>query len=140
MNYEKIEIKGLNKINYNLEQTEEIIENDNSNICDINLSIGLKKYFIKSFNDIKSIYCEKEIQKTNLKKLINSKKLNNLKYINITIGYIKELYKDIYLSDDYKYKKADMFLWTYGKILLKYWIDNGFMEYGGVSFDPKSVK
>ena len=33
-----------------------------------------------------------------------------------------------------------MFLWTYGKILLKYWIDNGFMEYGGDSFDPKSVK
>ena len=44
------------------------------------------------------------------------------------------------LSDDYKYIKADMFLWTYGKILLKYWIDNGFMEYDGVSFDPKSVK
>ena len=103
MNYEKIKIKGLNTINYNLEQIEEIIENDNSNICDINLSIGLKKYFIKSFNDIKSIYCEKEIQKTNLKKLINNKELNNLKYINITIGYIKELYKDIYLSDDYKY-------------------------------------
>jgi hypothetical protein len=103
MNYEKIEIKGLNKINYNLEQIEEIIENDNSNICDINLSIGLKKYFIKSFNDIKSIYCEKEIQKTNLKKLINNKELTNLKYINITIGYIRELYKNIYLSDDYKY-------------------------------------
>ena len=35
MNYEKIDIKGLNEINNNL------IKNDNSNICDINLSIGL---------------------------------------------------------------------------------------------------
>ena len=35
MNYEKMDIKGLNEINNNL------IENDNSNICDINLSIGL---------------------------------------------------------------------------------------------------
>ena len=36
---------------------EEIIENDNSNI-DINLSIGLKKYFIKPFNYIEYIYFE----------------------------------------------------------------------------------
>ena len=35
MNYEKIDIKWLNEINNNL------IENDNSNIFDINLSIGL---------------------------------------------------------------------------------------------------
>ena len=59
---------------------------------------------IKSFNDIESIYCEDEIQKTNLKELINNKELNNLKYINITIGYIKELYKDIYLSGNHIYK------------------------------------
>ena len=81
MNYDKIEIKGLNKINYNLEQTEEIIENDNSNICDINLSIGLKKYFIKSFNDVENIYCEDDIQTINFKQLIKKQKLNNVKFI-----------------------------------------------------------
>ena len=94
----------MKKQNNNLNKVEEIIENNKINICDINLSIGLKKYLIKSFNDIESIYCEEEIQKTNLKELINNKELSNLKYINITIGNIKELYKDIYLSDNHIFK------------------------------------
>ncbi len=53
-------------------------------------------------------------------------------------------YKDDYdfflkqygLGEDYKYKKADIFLWTYGKILLNYWLDNGAMVYEGVSYNP----
>jgi len=102
--YEKIDIKGLNKINNDLNKVEEIIEDNKINICDINLSIGLKKYLIKSFKNVESIYCEDEIQKTNLKELINQKELNTLKYINITIGYIKELYKDIYFSYNHIYK------------------------------------
>ena len=103
ISYEKIDIKGLNKINNNLNKIEEIIEDNEINISDINLSIGLKKYLIKSFNDVESIYCEDDIQKINFKKLIQNKKLNNLKYINITIGDISNLNKDNYLSDNNKY-------------------------------------
>jgi len=103
MKYKKIDIKGLNKINNNLDEVEEIIENDGADITDINLSIGLKKYYINSFQKIRSIYCENEIEKTNLKKLINNKELIKLKYINITIGNIKELFEDIYLSEKYKF-------------------------------------
>ena len=102
--YEKIDIKGLNTINNNLNEVEEIIENNGINLCDINLSIGVKKYFIKSYKDINSIYCENEIQKTYFNELINFNELENLKYINITIGHIKELYKDIYSSNNHSYK------------------------------------
>ncbi len=86
MSYEKIDIKGLNKINNNWNKKEEIIEDNKINISDINLSIGLKKYIIKSFHDVENIYCEDDIQKLNFKKLIKNKVLNNLKYIDITIG------------------------------------------------------
>ena len=84
--YQKIDIKRLNN---NLNEVEEIIENEGTNLCDINLSIGIKKYFIKSFKDINSIYCENEINITNLKELINHKELENLKHINITINSYK---------------------------------------------------
>jgi len=102
--YKKIDIQGLNKINNNLNEIEEIIENEGVNLCDINFSIGIKRYCIKSFKYINSIYCENEIEKTNLKELIYHKELENLKHINITIGYIKVLYKDIFFSDNHIYK------------------------------------
>ncbi len=99
--YKKIDIKGLNKINKDINNIEAIIEKKEINLCDINLNIDLKTYYINSFNNIKSIYCENEIQKTNLKELIKKKELKNLKYINIRIGYIKGLYKEMYLYDKY---------------------------------------
>ena len=86
-----LKIEGLN-INENT--IEEIIEDENVNICDINLNINLKKYYIKGYKEVKSIYCENEIEKTNfielVKDIINKNEFKKLKYINITIGYINE--------------------------------------------------
>ena len=45
-----LKIEGLN-INENT--IEEIIEDENVNVCDINLNINLKKYYIKGYKDIK---------------------------------------------------------------------------------------
>ncbi len=42
---------------------QEIIEKENINLCDINFSLGLKKYYINSFKNIRTIYCDEEIQK-----------------------------------------------------------------------------
>jgi hypothetical protein len=100
MSYEKIDIKGFNKINNNLNKVEEIIEDNKINISDINLSIGLNKYLIKSFNDVENIYCEDDIQTLNFNELIKNKELNNLKYINITIGEISKLNKDNYFINE----------------------------------------
>jgi surface protein len=102
--YKKIDIKGLNKLNNNLNKVEEIIENKGINLCDINLSIGIKKYFIKSFKDINSIYCENEIQKTYFNELINFIELENLKHLNISIGHINESYENINSSNNHIYK------------------------------------
>ena len=57
--YRKIKIEGLGKLIKNNNNIE-IIENININNCDINLS--LNKIDIKSLKDIRSIYCEEEIQ------------------------------------------------------------------------------
>ena len=57
--YRKIKIEGLGKLIKNNNNIE-IIENININNCDINLS--LNKIYIKSLKDIRSIYCEEEIQ------------------------------------------------------------------------------
>ena len=78
-----LKIEGLN-INENT--IEEIIEDENVNVCDINLNINLKKYYIKGYKDIKWIYCENEIVKTNfielIKDIINKNKFKNIKYNN----------------------------------------------------------
>jgi len=76
--YQKIDIKRLNN---NINEDEKIIEDEGTKLCDINLSIGIKKYYIKSFKDINSIYCENEINIIQLKTLINHKELENLKPI-----------------------------------------------------------
>ena len=107
--YNSIKIKGLNKLNKITNENIEIIENKNINLCDINLSLNQNKYFIKSLKDIRTIYCENEIQKTNffniekIKNIINQNGFKKLKYINLTIDYIKESPKDKNLSENHIY-------------------------------------
>ena len=88
--YKKIDIKGIkygSKLDIN-----EIIEKGNINICDIYFNINQKQYFIKSFKNLRSIYSEDEIQKKDflmiMNLLDNQKDLDNLKYINISLGDI----------------------------------------------------
>ena len=83
--YKKIDIKGI-KFNNDI---EEIIEKDNINLCDIYLNLNLNKYFIKSFKNLRYIYSENEIKLNDLL-LINNENLNNLKYINITLGELDD--------------------------------------------------
>ncbi len=90
LKYKKLKIEGLNNKN----KIEEIIEKENINLCDINLNINQSKYYIKSFKEVKSIYCEDEIEKNNcfelIKDIIIINGFPNLKYLNLTIGYINE--------------------------------------------------
>ena len=97
--YKKIKIEGLGKLKEKMKEKEEnkieeIIEKDNINLCDINFSLGLKKYYINNLKNIRTIYCDEEIQKTNLisiiQDIINKNNLTKLKYLNLTIGYINE--------------------------------------------------
>ena len=97
--YKKIKIEGLGKLKEKIKEKDnykiqEIIENENINLYDINFSLGIKKYYIKNFKNIRSIYCDEEIQKTNLfsiiQDIINQNNLTKLKYLNLTIGYINE--------------------------------------------------
>ena len=100
INYKKIEIKGINKLyekinnNNNKEIIiEKIIEKEDIHLCDINLNINQKEYFIKSFKDLRSIYCENEIKKDNLKniyQIFEEKNLKHLKHINLTLGNLNE--------------------------------------------------
>ena len=85
--YKKIKIEGISKLKK--DNNLEIIENKNINLCDINLNMN--KLYIKNIKEIRSIYCEEEIQNTNLISIIKDiNEFNKLKYINLTIGYIKE--------------------------------------------------
>ena len=87
--YKKIDIKGIledNDINI-----EEIIEKKDINLCEINLNFNQSKYYIKSFEKLRSIYSENENQSINLLNILNkNNKFDNVKYINLTLGYIKE--------------------------------------------------
>ena len=87
--YKKIDIKGIledNEINI-----EEIIEKKDINLCEINLNFNQSKYYIKSFEKLRSIYSENENQSINLLNILNkNNKFDNVKYINLTLGYIKE--------------------------------------------------
>ena len=84
--YKKLKIEGLN---FNENKIEEIIEDKNINFCDINLNINLKKYYIKGYKEVKSIYLENEIEKTNfielVKDIINQNELiqMNIYVINV---------------------------------------------------------
>ena len=97
--YKKIEIKGINKlyqkINHHNEEIiiEKIIEKEDIHLCDIHLNINQKQYFIKSFKDLRSIYCENEINNENLKYIyyiFEENNLKNLKYINLTLSNLNE--------------------------------------------------
>ena len=72
--YKKIDIKGIledNEINI-----EKIIEKKDINLCEINLNFNQSKYYIKSFEKLRSIYSEKENQSINLLNILN--KINKL--------------------------------------------------------------
>ena len=64
--YKKIKIEGISKLKK--DNNLEIIENKNINLCDINLNMN--KLYIKNIKEIRSIYCEEEIQNTNLISII----------------------------------------------------------------------
>ena len=65
--YKKIKIEGLSKLNKENKNNNnyEIIEDKDINLCDINLNIYQNKYYIKDYKNIRSIYCEEEIQNIN---------------------------------------------------------------------------
>ena len=93
--YKKIKIEGLNKLNKEKKNNNyEIIEDKDVNLCDINLNIYQNKYYIKDYKNIRSIYCEEEIQNINfisiIEDIINKNGFINLKYINLTIGNISD--------------------------------------------------
>ena len=91
--YKKIKIEGLNKLNKEKKNIE-IIEDKDINLCDINLNIYQNKYYIKDYKNIRSIYCEEEIQNINfisiIEDIINKNGFINLKYINLRIGNISD--------------------------------------------------
>ena len=104
--YKKIDIKG---ISYKNERNKiELIEKKDVNLCDIYFNLNQKKYFIKSIKNLRTIYCENEIQ-TNisiLNTIINGNdNLNNLKYINLTIGEFNDINICYILSELIKNKK-----------------------------------
>ena len=94
--YKKIKIEGLSKLNKENKNNNnyEIIEDKDVNLCDINLNIYQNKYYIKDYKNIRSIYCEEEIQNINfisiIEDIINKNGLINLKYINLSIGNISD--------------------------------------------------
>ena len=104
--YKKIDIKGIrykNEINIG-----EIIEKDDINLSDIYFNLNQKKYFINSFKNLNSIYCENEENILILKEFLNQKEnFNNLKYINLNVNDISNYLNNIYniLSELIKSKK-----------------------------------
>ena len=94
--YKKIKIEGLSKLNKEKKNNNniEIIEDKDINLCDINLNIYQNKYYIKDYKNIRSIYCEEEIQNINfisiIEDIINKNGFINLKYINLSIGNISD--------------------------------------------------
>ena len=91
--YKKIKIEGLSKINKEKKNNIfEIIEDNNINLCDINLNNYQNKYYIKDYKNIRSIYCEEEIINfiSIIEDIINKNGFINLKYINLRIGNISD--------------------------------------------------
>ena len=126
--YKKLDIKGIKQDKIIVEK---IIENNEINLCDINLDFNLKQYEINSFKNIRSIYCQNEIQNNTLQNLMNVNEFNNLKYINITIGYIKESYKDKNLLDNHIYKYLSQLIQkskNLKSLILRFHPNNNFNE------------
>ena len=88
--YKKIKIKGLDssKDKYSLK----IEEKKQFNLCDICVNNNQKKYFIRSFSELRSIYCENINQTNELLEKINNLNIifDKLKYINLTIGNVNQ--------------------------------------------------
>ena len=57
-------------------------------------------------------------------------------------SYIKsyKVFKESYELSDCSMKEIDKFLWTYGKILEKYWEDMGVIRFESISFNAESLK
>ena len=93
--YKQFKVKGLKNLYPKIKPDfiPLLIEDENINLENINLFPYKTEYNIKSLKNIKSIYCEDEIQKTNfftnskIKDIINNNIFNKLKYIDLTIGY-----------------------------------------------------
>ena len=62
------------------------------------LNINLKKYYIKDYKDVKSIYCENEIEKTNfielVKEIINKNGFKKLRSISMNSKISNEKSED----------------------------------------------
>ena len=111
--YKKIDIKGINnKTNIEEIKEEKDIQKD-INLCDIYFNLNIKQYFIKSFENLRSIYCEDEINILILNKLLNNgnnqNNFNNLKYINLNIGCdisnnssLKNIFSQLIMSEKLK--------------------------------------
>ena len=112
LKFKKINIQGLKKLYKQIKLKENsldnIIEDENINCCDINLSLNKKEIVIKSLSNLNSIYCDDDIEKTNFFEINiiknNLSKFQKLKYLNFSIGYIKEFPNDKNLKEDHLYK------------------------------------
>jgi surface protein len=112
LKFKKINIQGLKKLKKQIKLKENsldnIIEDQNINCCDINLSLNKKEIIIKSLSNLRSIYYDDDIEKTNFFEINiiknNLSKFQKLKYLNFSIGYIKEFPNDKNLKEDHLYK------------------------------------
>ena len=100
--YKKIDIKGMSNLKENITS---LIEKEDVNLCDLNFNIQVRDYYIKSYEDLRSIYCEQEIHSTNLLKILKmiNFKDNNIRYINLTIDYLNN--EDTIIFELIKYSK-----------------------------------
>ena len=87
------------------ENITSLIEKEDVNLCDLNFNIQVRDYYIKSYEDLRSIYCEQEIHSTNLLKILKmiNFKDNNIRYINLTIDYLNN--EDTIIFELIKYSK-----------------------------------
>ncbi len=90
--YKKIKIKGLDSSKDISSLT--IKEKKQINLCDICVNNNQKEYFIRSFSELRSIYCENINQTNELLKIMNNLKIlfDKLKYINLRIGNVNQFF------------------------------------------------
>ena len=88
--YKKIKIKGLDSSKDISSLT--IKEKKLFNLCDICVNNNQKEYCIRSFSELRSIYCENINQTNELLEKLNNLNIifDKLKYINLTIGNVNQ--------------------------------------------------
>ena len=88
--YKKIKIKGLDSSKDISSLT--IKEKKQFNLCDICVNNNQKEYCIRSFSELRSIYCENINQTNELLEKLNNLNIifDKLKYINLTIGNVNQ--------------------------------------------------